>query len=483
MATKPDYYTLLGVFRDATQEEIRRAYLKGIQKLHPDRNVAPGETELFLEVQQAYEVLSNPKRRETYDASLPKEERVDSPVSVEILYSRPSLVRMNEEQVVYVLLELYSNARTGQITAPPLNVCLVLDRSTSMKDAKMDLLKSAAIQFLRRMRPEDMFSVVTFSDKAEVVVPATLQVDRQKLEAPIRNIQPSGATEMYQGLKAGVDQVQIGRATGRVNHVILITDGHTYGDEAACLELASQAALQGIGISVMGIGTDWNDVLLDEVAARTGNTSRYIARPQDIQRFLDEKLHALTRIIADDTAFEFNLGENVRLNYAFRIQPETGPLPLEGPMPLGPILRDTHLSVVFEFIAQADSVKEDTTHLLDGQIQVLMKNRTVPTPPLRIRLDRPVHADPGQDPPPLPIMQALSRLTLYRMQERARHEAKAGEYEKATRSLKYLASHLTSQGEEELARTVLFEVENLNRKQTISQEGEKEIKYATRALI
>lgn len=483
MTNASDYYALLGVFRDATTDEIRRAYLKAVQRLHPDKNVAPGDTELFLEVQQAYEVLVNPRRREEYDATLPKESPLESPISLEVLYSRPNLVRMDEQQVIYVLLELYSNARTGQFSAPPLNVCLVLDRSTSMKDAKMDLLKAAAVQFLRSMRPEDMFSVVAFSDKPEVIVPASYQVDRQKLESPIRNIQPSGATELYKGLKAGYDQIQVGRASGRVNHIILITDGHTYGDEEACLELASQAAQEGVGISVMGIGTDWNDTFLDQVANRTGHTSRYIARPQEIQKFLDERFHALTRIFADETTLEFTPGRDVRLNYAFRLQPEPGPVTLESPASFGPILRDTHLSVILEFMVSPVALNASYLSLLDGQLQVVMKGRTIPAPPIRIRFERPVSADAGTDPPPLPIMQALSRLTLYRMQERARTEARAGEIEKATRSLKYLAAHLSSQGQNGLARTVLFEAENLNRKQSLSQEGEKEIKYATRALF
>ena len=71
MAGEPDYYLMLGVRRAASQEEIRRAYLKAVQRLHPDKNVNPGETELFLEVQQAYEILGDPQRRSKYDATLP----------------------------------------------------------------------------------------------------------------------------------------------------------------------------------------------------------------------------------------------------------------------------------------------------------------------------------------------------------------------------------------------------------------------------
>ena len=58
-----DYYTILGVPRDASPEDIKHAYFRAAQKLHPDKNTAAGETELLMGVQQAYETLANPKRR------------------------------------------------------------------------------------------------------------------------------------------------------------------------------------------------------------------------------------------------------------------------------------------------------------------------------------------------------------------------------------------------------------------------------------
>lgn len=483
MIQTPDYYAILGILRDATQEEIKRAYLEAAQRLHPDKNQVPGETEIFLEVQQAYETLSNPKRRKSYDVSLPKEETPSGPILHEILYSRPHLVRLDEAQLIYILLNLRARREDKSLPVPPLNVCLVLDRSTSMKDAKMDLLKAAAVQFLRDMRVEDIFSVVAFSDRAEVIIPAAYQTERQKLEAHIRSIQAGGATELFQGLQSGMNEVRRGRDARRVNHLILLTDGHTYGDEEACLNLAAQAAQEGIGISVMGLGTDWNDTFLDQVAGRTGNTSRYIARPQDIQKLLSEKFHELTRVLAEEVTLDSKLGDGIRLNYAFRLQPETGPLSHSDTMQLGPILRDTDLSVLFEFLVQPTAVEGLTTRLLDGNLKIYMAAHPTSLPPIRVRFERDASSEPAMYPPPAPILQALSRLTLYRMQERARQESQAGDYNQATRSLKNLAAHLLEQGHRDLANTVLLEAEHLQHKQTFSLTGEKEIKYATRALM
>ncbi len=66
--TKRDYYEVLGVSRDATEEEIKKAYRKLAMQYHPDRNPGNQEAELkFKEVAEAYEVLKDPQKRQRYD--------------------------------------------------------------------------------------------------------------------------------------------------------------------------------------------------------------------------------------------------------------------------------------------------------------------------------------------------------------------------------------------------------------------------------
>ena len=67
MTTKRDYYDILDIGRDASEEDIRKAFRKKALDYHPDRNKSPGASEQFKEVNEAYQVLTDPERRRRYD--------------------------------------------------------------------------------------------------------------------------------------------------------------------------------------------------------------------------------------------------------------------------------------------------------------------------------------------------------------------------------------------------------------------------------
>ncbi|MBI3160646.1 MAG: DnaJ domain-containing protein [Chloroflexi bacterium] len=478
-----NYYARLGVPKSATPEQIRSAYHAAARRLHPDTSENPDDTEVFLQIQEAYETLSNVQRRTDYDRLLPDDIDPPSDVMVNAIYSRSVLPTMDSPQLVYVLLDLLSRPTDEDRKKPALNICLVLDTSTSMSGPRLDMVKAAATTLVRSLNPEDYLSVVAFDDRAEVIIPAERGVDLGRIEARISQLRTGGGTEILQGLKAGMNEVGRNLSPSFVNQLLLVTDGRTYGDEAASLEVGDYAADRAITISGLGIGNEWNDEFLDALTGKTGGTSSYARRPDDIRRLLEKQFQGITRTYANNVLLDYKTPPDVELRYAFRLSPDPGALPLKTPVQLGNIPLGPSLSILIEFIIQR--VPEGTRQitLAEGDLRLKIPTRKIPDTTARFSLLRTAAKEPEVEPPPQVLVKAMSRLSLYRMQERAREEMEAGNVEKATARLNSLANQLLSSGRPDLAHTVRLELKNIQKGESFGEESKKQLKYETRSLI
>ncbi|EFN84225.1 dnaJ homolog subfamily B member 12 isoform X2 [Harpegnathos saltator] len=73
-----DYYEILGVTKEATDSDIKKAYKKLALQLHPDKNKAPGAAEAFKAIGNAVAILTDPEKRKQYDMYGPEEERMQN---------------------------------------------------------------------------------------------------------------------------------------------------------------------------------------------------------------------------------------------------------------------------------------------------------------------------------------------------------------------------------------------------------------------
>jgi len=477
-----DFYFILGVPYDATPEEIRGAYFDLARKYHPDVNKEANAQRKFIEIQEAYEVLSNPQRRAAYDAKLPEEIKRGPEISVNFKFSRMVIPRIAEQQLYYVLCDLICTADFDFKDLPPFHLCLVLDRSTSMHGARMDMVKSSALQLLRQFRPQDLISVVAFSDRAEVIIPPTRVSEMPKDDGRISMLQTGGGTEIFQGLQLGIEQLR-SIDPRYMRQLVLLTDGHTYGDDEACILLADEAAAEGIAISGLGIGHEWNDVLLDRISTASGSSSMFVSGPKDLTRFFEQKLSVLSNTYARGLTLEFESSPGVELRYAFRLHPETTPLAVSNAIPLGTIMFRKSMTFLFEFLIHPQAAEVDKLTIMKGSIRMEIPSKKSARTRLVIDVTRPVSDQVDRETPPPTLVEAMAKLTLYRLQERIRKEVTDGQIDKATKHLHYLATHLLSQGDRELAHTVLMEAEHIQQSRRFSKEGDKRIKYGTRALL
>lgn len=479
-----DYYSVLGVPRNATHEEIRRAYRESALRLHPDRNIRPGETELFLDVNRAYEVLNDPARRAEYDEELKatEAEQVEkNGLRCKIHHSRKALLQLDEPQVHYLLFDI-TPAEGFKVIRPAVNLCIVVDRSTSMRGQRLDQVRGAAQSVLDQLEPTDSASIIAFSDRSEVVVAPDQAKDRGVSRARLSLLQAGGGTAIAQGLETGLNQLRQSFQRDGVNHLLLLTDGRTYGDEASCLHMADRAVKDGITISGVGIGSDWNDRFLDDLTSRTGGAAIFLDTPRAVTALLQKTFDDLGRVFANRVRLEGAFAPQVDVRSAFRIHPDPTPLSDALPLVLGHLGRDDSIRLLLELVIHPIGPIHELT-LASLQVAGDLLGQAPDNPPLPVAIRCPVSSEPEHEPPPAEILATLNLVSLYRMQEKARHEAELGQSSSAARRLENLATHLLAGGERELAKAALGEAERLVHTRHLSTEGEKRLKYGTRALL
>jgi len=484
MDIKFDPYVLLGLPHGASSEDIKRVYHRLARRLHPDKNHLPSAARQFQDISLAYNLLSDPiARRQIDDAA--KENTEDLYFTLRVTPSKRTVVPLEEDQVVYMLAEIFT---PPQISSAPkqesrLNICLVLDVSNSMKGPRIDRVKIAAQKIIQDLNPQDFISVVTFNDRASVIIPATSISDKTALRARISMISATGGTEIYHGLKAGYDEIRKNITPRMVNHIILLTDGHTFGDQEACFTLAKEAYEHGVTISAMGLGSDWNDEFLDSLASSTGGTSMYINSTDVVIKYLNEHVRALSNAFAERMELIAAPDPDINLEMAFKLSPNPQPIDINGGIiPLSSLQASRPISVLLQLQLPGRINAGFRTLIRLVATGYILTNRH---PSFQAVSDFSIDINPAPtyEEPPSVIMDALSKLTLYRIQEKARADLDAGRIEEATRRLENLATRLYEIGEVTLAQQALSEAQNVAKTRAFSEVGKKTIKYETRALM
>ena len=479
-----DHYAVLGVSSDAEISAIKQAYRQLVRLYHPDVNHEDGAAERFHEIQQAYDVLSDPQQREAHN-HWRKQHGLEGPVPLilRVTPSQDALPSLGESQVLYVMAELSASSEI-EAQRLPLNLCLVLDRSTSMKGGRLQQVKEAARFIVDRMESDDILSLVAFSDRAQLVLQGARAMDRAAARTAINSIQSGGGTEILQGLQLGLDRVREWNKQDTISHLILLTDGQTYGDEEECLEAAKIAGSEKISLTLMGVGSDWNDKLLDEMARVSGapDASVYIDSTSKIAEAFHARIDGLGNIFARDLVMSVHLAPQITLKEIFRVSPQINRLySTDGQIALGTLETERPQAVMLEMVIPSQSPGEHRLlHIeVEGRVPAVgekpVRARHTVLLPFNLELGR-------RSPVPPDIVAAMGKLAIFKMQERVMQDIEMGHIEPAVSRLKTMATRLLDIGEVELARAALLEAGRLSETGSLSSAGRKKIRYGTREL-
>lgn len=236
--------------------------------------------------------------------------QADEPIKAEVTLDRPVVVA-GDTRPVYALVRLSVReaVEDHDRPRPPINLALVLDRSGSMADAgKLEYLKRAAGLAIDLLGERDVLSVVEYDDQITVMWPADHVSAPEPLKRLIETLEPRNNTNLAGGMMAGVDQLRgkkAQRLAGRdaINRVLLLSDGlanEGVTEPAAIRALVREAKSDGVAISTLGLGRDYDEDLMQDIAENGGGRYYYIENPNQMARIFAEELNTLFKTMARD---------------------------------------------------------------------------------------------------------------------------------------------------------------------------------------
>lgn len=205
---------------------------------------------------------------------------------------------------VYLRLSLKSLAAKRRERRTDINAALVIDRSGSMGGSRISAAKEGARVALERLSSDDTIAIVAYNHEVDVLSPAApLRGSKDRLERAIDKLTANGRTALYDGVKEGGRQLQEFLSDDNVNRVVLLSDGLANVGPSSPRELAKlgrKLASKGISVSTIGLGLDYNEDLMQRLAAASDGNHVFVERPSDLAEIFDQEFGDALSVSARD---------------------------------------------------------------------------------------------------------------------------------------------------------------------------------------
>lgn len=200
----------------------------------------------------------------------------------------------------------------------PVDLVMVLDRSGSMNGRKITHARKAIMLLLDQLTANDRLALVTYANDVKVTSPLVYvnRDNRNRLKRAVRQVCVGGGTNLGGGLQQGIDLVSWDRYTHRQRKVILISDGlanHGITDPFALGDMASTAPGRNATISTVGVGLDFNEMLMTTIADHGAGQYHFLEDPACFAQVFEKEFQKTMNVAAAKIEIIITLKDGVQL--------------------------------------------------------------------------------------------------------------------------------------------------------------------------
>lgn len=229
--------------------------------------------------------------------------------------SNSHLAQNTRPESTFLLLDV--NAAQKAQAQVPLDVAIVLDQSSSMRGEFLLRAQAAARAMVEKLKPGDRVALVSYETFVRVDVPLMeVSANRAKILDAISKMEALGGTNIEKGLSVGADLLSAAKDAGRIRRMVLLSDGHATVGKRTPGELgriASEARSNGVSVTSMGLGVDFNELAMTEVARQGGGNYHFIEHSNQLPLIFEKELGDLNASVASQALVEVSLSPGTRL--------------------------------------------------------------------------------------------------------------------------------------------------------------------------
>ncbi|MBI5593855.1 MAG: VWA domain-containing protein [Deltaproteobacteria bacterium] len=198
------------------------------------------------------------------------------------------------------------------------DLVIVLDRSGSMAGQKLSDARQAVARLIDQMTADDRLAIITYSNNVQVLSPLVGmdETQRRQLKTVVAQVNAAGGTNLGAGLKQGIQTLMQTPADGRQRRVILISDGQAnqgITDPQELGDMASGAAEHNLAVSTVGVGNDFNEILMTTLADHGAGRYYFLEDPNRFALVFDKEFQDTRNVAASGVEILVPLKNGVRL--------------------------------------------------------------------------------------------------------------------------------------------------------------------------